>query len=93
MNVTAAEKYHKLWEYGNDNIGTVSLFRCKSPESFKILGDIVESGSVSQPTDLVPTFYPMDIFTNPISFTLIWFDNTCSFWRAVPPSGFVVSEF
>ena len=91
LNVTAAESYRKMWEYGDDDIGSVSLFRVEALESYRVLGDIVEKGSVSHPLDLIPTFYPTEmVFANPVSFTLIWSDSTCSFWRPVPPDQYRV---
>lgn len=92
--IYSLEQPKKVWEFGNDEVGCVSIFRgfVSTKEGFCVLGDTIEQGSVSIPQDLIPSFQIKEQeFVNPISFTLIWTNNICSIWRAVPPDNNYVS--
>uniref|UniRef100_A0A6U1SJJ4 Uncharacterized protein n=1 Tax=Vannella robusta TaxID=1487602 RepID=A0A6U1SJJ4_9EUKA len=89
-DLRAAIDVKKIWEFGCDDVGCVSMFRANTEESFGVLGDIVENGSVSMPTVMIPSFSVCsDAFAHPHCFQMLWASETCSLWRAVPPENFV----
>ena len=93
-DLRAAIDVKKIWEFGCDDVGCVSMFRANTEESFGVLGDIVENGSVSMPTVMIPSFSVCsDAFAHPHCFQMLWASETCSLWRAVPPENFVVCIF
>lgn len=93
-DIQCAEQPKKVWEFGNDELGCVSIFRGFVSNEFCVLGDIIAQGSVPFPQDLIPSFHlKSNALVNPISFQLVWTNNICSIWRANPPSNdFVVSK-